>query len=99
MNKEDIHLTDVHRILFGTTPVMFLVEVFLRTVLAYTALLVLLKLLGKRMDGKITIIEMAIMLTLGAIAAAAFNIPDKGIMAACVALVTVFLVHRSISWL
>jgi uncharacterized membrane protein YcaP (DUF421 family) len=98
MRKEDIHLGDIHRILFGQTPAAFLIEVFLRTFITYVTLLLLLKLFGKRMDGKITIIEMAIVVTLGAIVAGVFHLPDKGILQAITALFALFVIHRVVAW-
>jgi uncharacterized membrane protein YcaP (DUF421 family) len=99
MKKEDIHLSDIHRILFGGAPAIFLIEVLIRTLIIYVALLVLLRFLGKRMDGQITIIEMAVMVTLGAIVSVGMQMPDRGILASVVALICVFIFHRGINWL
>jgi uncharacterized membrane protein YcaP (DUF421 family) len=67
MDPGSIRLTDWKRILFGTAPASFLLEVLARTAVMYVALLVVLRLLGKRMSGQITILEMAILISLGAI--------------------------------
>jgi uncharacterized membrane protein YcaP (DUF421 family) len=99
MKKEDIHLSDIHRILFGQAPVEFLIEVFFRTLIIYIALLILLKLLGKRMDSQISIIEMAVMLTLGAIVAVAMQMPDRGLLQSLTALVCVFIFQRGVNWM
>lgn len=58
----------------------FLIEVFIRTVLLYILLLIIIRLLGKRMTGQLTLTELAVMLTLGAIVAAPMQLPDRGIM-------------------
>jgi uncharacterized membrane protein YcaP (DUF421 family) len=99
MKKEEIHLSDFNRILFGQAPGEFLIEVFIRTTIIYLALLFLLRILGKRMDGQITIIEMAVMVTLGAIVSVGMQLPDRGILQSIVALVCVFIFHRGINWL
>jgi uncharacterized membrane protein YcaP (DUF421 family) len=99
MKKEEIHLDDVQRILFGQAPVEFLLEVLMRTVITYIALLILMRLLGKRMDGQITIIEIAVMITLGAMAAVAMQMPDRGILQALLALACALIFHRGINWL
>src|SRR4051812_43560540 len=99
MKKEDIHLSDLQRILFGAAPAEFMIEVVIRTILIYATVLVILKLLGKRMDGQISIIEMAVMVVLGAIVGAGTQIPDRGIMMAIAALVCVFMFQRGINWL
>ncbi len=92
MKKEDIHLSDWNRILFGEAPVMFLVEVLIRSVITYLVLLVIIRLLGKRMSGKLTHTEMAVTLMFGAIVSSAMQIPDRGIVegAFILALVLVF---------
>ena len=51
MNKEEIKLSDWQRILIGDAPVEFLLEVFIRTALIYLALLIIMRFLGKRMNG------------------------------------------------
>ena len=55
MKKEDIIPGDFYRILFGETPAIFLFEVLLRTLLLYIALLVVVRVMGKRMGGQLTI--------------------------------------------
>jgi hypothetical protein len=45
MEKQDIHLSDVYRILFGEVPAVFLVEVLIRTVIVYMILLVVIRML------------------------------------------------------
>lgn len=67
------------RLWFGDAPPIFLVEVMLRTVLVFVALLFLVRFLGKRMNGQLTATEMAVMLTLGAIAANGMQVPQRGI--------------------
>jgi uncharacterized membrane protein YcaP (DUF421 family) len=99
MKKEEIHLDDIHRILFGQAPVEFLLEVLIRTLATYIALLILMRLLGKRMDGQITIIEIAVMITLGAMAAVAMQMPDRGVLQALTALLCALIFHRGINWL
>jgi hypothetical protein len=43
-------------------------------------LLYILRWLGKRMSGQLTIMELSVMLTLGAIVSASMQIPDHGIL-------------------
>lgn len=80
MKKEDIHWADWHRILIGSAPTEFLLEVLLRTIVLYFFLLIILKLMGKRMGGQLSIAELAVMLTLGAIICVPMQIPDRGIL-------------------
>lgn len=87
MKKETIWLEDWQRILFGDAPVEFTLEVFVRTALIYLVLLVIMRLLGKRMNGQLTNLELAVMLTMGAIMAPGMQIPDRGLLPAILALV------------
>jgi uncharacterized membrane protein YcaP (DUF421 family) len=80
MKKEDILWDDWHRILIGSAPTSFLLEVLIRTVIMYLVLLVVLRLMGKRMGGQLTISELAVMVTLGAIICVPMQVPDKGII-------------------
>ena len=71
MEKYQIRIDDINRILFGNAPEVFILETIIRTVIIYTALLVTLRLMGKRMAGQLSIAEMAVMLALGSIASSA----------------------------
>ena len=64
MKPEEIKLEDWQRILFGNITPLFLAEVFIRTLIMYLVLLTVVRWLGKRMSGQLTIIEMTMMITL-----------------------------------
>lgn len=89
MKKEEIIPGDLRRILFGEAPVAFLAEVAIRSTVLYLALLLIVKWLGKRMSGQLTIMEMSIMLMLGAIVSAPMQVPEIGILQGILILVTV----------
>ncbi|GAB3256355.1 DUF421 domain-containing protein [Larkinella harenae] len=95
MKKEDIHLADLHRILIGNSPTEFLLEVFIRTTVIYLILIVILRFLGKRMNGQLTNLEMAVMLTLGAIVSPAMQLPDRGILSGVLALLCALFFLRA----
>lgn len=97
MKKFEIHLADWQRILFGQAPPMFLAEVFLRTLIIYIFLLFVLRWLGKRMSGQLTILEMAVMLTLGAIVSVAMQTPDRGIALSMFVLICTLAFQRGLS--
>jgi len=99
MKKEEIHLWDWQRILIGNTPWEFMAEVFLRTLIVYVLLLVVLRLLGKRMSAQLTISEMSVMITLGAIISVPMQLPDRGILPAVVVLFCTLLFQRGLNWL
>ena len=97
--KNNIEPWDWQRILLGETPVEFLLEVFLRTIVMYGFLLVILRFLGKRMDAQLTITEFAVMILLGAIISVPMQMQDKGIVLGVTALTCVLLFQRGINWL
>jgi uncharacterized membrane protein YcaP (DUF421 family) len=99
MKKEDIHLDDLYRILIGQAPAAFLLEVFIRTIIMYALLLVIIRWLGKRMSGQLTIMELAVMLTLGAIICVPMQIPDRGLLQGIVLLLCAVGFQRGISLL
>jgi uncharacterized membrane protein YcaP (DUF421 family) len=99
MKKEEIQPWDFERILFGQAPAEFLLEVFVRTLTVYLLLMIVLRLLGKRMDGQLTLTEMAVMITFGAIISVPTQIPDRGILLGIIALVCVLAFQRGLNWL
>jgi uncharacterized membrane protein YcaP (DUF421 family) len=99
MDKKDIHFNDLHRILFGEAPTIFLLEVFVRSLITYFVLLVATRWLGKRMSGQLSITEMAVMLTLGAIVSVAMQVPESGILMAVIVLMCTLTFERGLSWL
>jgi uncharacterized membrane protein YcaP (DUF421 family) len=99
MKKEEIHLYDIQRILFGQAPPMFLLEVFIRTLVIYIVLLFVVRWLGKRMSGQLSMMEMAVMLTLGAIVSVPMQMPDRGLLQGVLLLILALLFQRGITWL
>jgi uncharacterized membrane protein YcaP (DUF421 family) len=99
MKKEEIHLSDWERILFGAAPGEFMLEVLIRSIGIYLVFTVIAQLLGKRMNGQLTQIELAVMLTLGAIIAPAMQLPDRGVLVGVLGLVCVLVFQRGITFL
>lgn len=99
MKKDEIYLDDIKRILFGLAPPEFLIEVFFRTLIVYIALLFIIRWLGKRMSGQLTIMEMAVMLTIGAIVSVPMQVPDRGLLQGAILLLCTVLFQRGISFL
>lgn len=99
MKKQEIYLEDIKRILFGLAPPEFLLEVFVRTVITYIALLFIVRWLGKRMSGQLTIMEMSVMLVIGAVVSVPMQVPDRGLLQGGILLLCIVLFQRGISWL
>ncbi|GAB4029527.1 DUF421 domain-containing protein [Spirosoma jeollabukense] len=98
MQPEKIFLTDWKRIFFGDTPPIFTLEIFGRTLIIYLILLIAMRAFGKRLTGQLTIIEMSIMLTMGAILAPAMQLSDRGLLAGTVALLCALAFERGINY-
>lgn len=98
MKPEDIHLWDLRRIFIGEAPGEFMLEVLLRSLIMFAALLIVFRLLGKRMNAQLTVTEMAIMITLGAIIAVPAQIPDRGLLIGLAALLTALALQRGLNY-
>ncbi|WP_207422921.1 DUF421 domain-containing protein [Desertivirga brevis] len=94
MEKKDIQFLDWKRIFFGEAPEEFLLEVLMRSAIVYLTLLIIVRLLGKRMSGQLTLTETAVMVTLGAIISAPMQDPQKGILEGVLVLIVALLFYR-----
>jgi len=94
MDKSDIRLGDWQRILLGNAPLEFLGEVVVRTIITYIFLLVMVKWLGKRMSGQLTITELGIAIMLGAIVSPPMETPERGILQGALILLMVLAYHQ-----
>src|SRR3954470_20450032 len=99
MTKDEIHIDDLKRILVGDAPPMFLLEVFIRTIIIYSVLLLFVRWLGKRMAGQLTITEMSVMIMLGAIVSGPMQLPDRGLLQEAFILLMVVMLQRGTTWL
>src|SRR4051794_39718475 len=89
-------LGEVKRVLFGNAPAAFTLEVFLRTIIVYLFLLGVLRLLGKRMTGQLTITEMGVMVSLGAIVSLPMQSQERGVLIGIVLLLAVLVLQRGL---
>src|SRR4051794_35350722 len=99
MDKSEIKPWDWGRILLGDVPPMFMLEVFLRSIITFALLLTVLRLLGKKMNGQLNLTETAVMIGLGAIISIPMQMPDRGVAIGVVALLCVLSFHRLLNWL
>lgn len=99
MKKEDIIFSDWHRWLFGTAPPSFALEAALRALLIFSVMLLIVRWLGRRMKGQLSITELAIILTLGAIIAGPLHLPTGGLLPSVAVLLAVLAVYRLSNWL
>lgn len=88
MKKEDIHIDDFYRIIFGQIPLDFYIEIFIRSIVVYLLIAFGMKYMRKRITSNLNRTELAGMATLAAATGLIILAPDRGILPA----VIVFLV-------
>lgn len=99
MQPDQIHLTDISRILIGQAPWSFLVEVLIRAVITYLILWAAMRLMGKRVAGQMSGIELTIVVTLGAAIGVPLQAPDRGLVPAIVILLVAIAYQRGLNLL
>src|SRR4051812_20973229 len=97
--EKDIHPFDLNRMLFGDAPPEFLIEALFRGLFLYIYMLFIIKLLGKRLAGELSIAEMVLVITLGSSAAVSMQVPEGGFFIGFVVLTCALLFERGLSWL
>lgn len=97
MKKYEIHLSDWQRIVFGTAPASFMIEIIFRTILTYLVLIFIMRLMGKRMSAKLNITEVAVMITLGGIVSVPMQVPERGILQGLTVLVCALFFERGVN--
>ncbi len=99
MKKEEIHIWDIKRILFGEAPPEFMLEVFIRSLVVYLIAVIIVRWMGKRMNGQHSIIELAVMIMMGAIISLPMQAPDRGILQGVLVLLVTLGLLRGINML
>lgn len=95
MQEQQVSLADWQRLLLGRAPVAFIAEILVRVVVVYLFLLVVVRLLGKRMSGQITNLELGVMMVLGGIVAVPLEIADRGMLPGLLLLLTILLLQHT----
>ncbi|MEJ7658950.1 MAG: hypothetical protein WKG07_04665 [Hymenobacter sp.] len=80
-------------------PAVLRPEAALRALVIFIVMLLIVRWLGRRMKGQLSISELAIILTLGAIIAGPLHLPAGGLLPSVAVLLTVLAVHRLSNWL
>jgi uncharacterized membrane protein YcaP (DUF421 family) len=99
MDMDKVEPFEIQRMLFGDAPPAFLVEVFIRGLLLYLYMIFIMRFLGKRMAGKLTVAEMVLTITLGGSVAVAIQVPEGGVLIGFVVLTCALLFERGLSYL
>jgi uncharacterized membrane protein YcaP (DUF421 family) len=98
MHAAAISITDWMRILKGTTPWIFLLEIGFRVLFLYGLIIVSMRLMGKRMGAQLTRNEMAALVSLAATVGIPMQTPDRGLLPALLVAVVVIGIQRLIAW-
>ncbi len=90
---------DWPRILLNDAPISFLLEIVLRSTIMFMALIIVLKIAGKRGIKQLSIFELVIIISLGSAAGDPMLYEDVGILPAMTVFIIVLLLYRLITWL
>jgi len=63
--EETVQAFDIKRMLIGDLPILFLVEIFVRTTIIYAYALILIRWLGSRIVGQLSMVEFFLVIALG----------------------------------
>jgi uncharacterized membrane protein YcaP (DUF421 family) len=100
MDKYSIHIDDFKRILFGTAPAEYLLEVVVRVSVVYLIILLAIRLIGKRMTAQLGRAELATRVALGAAVGMAIVRPGRGMLISALIVLIIYMVNKLISkWL
>src|ERR1700712_2197316 len=97
MKPDEIKLSDWKRILFGQVPPEFYIELVIRGLLVYLLLMVAMRLLGKRMSGQVSRLEMIALVSLASAVGVPLLSPMNGILPAVIIAIIIVGVVRLIS--
>jgi uncharacterized membrane protein YcaP (DUF421 family) len=95
--QQPIQFADWHRILAGTAPWTFLIEVGIRAAFTYLLLMVAMRLLGKRIAAQLTLFELSMIVTLAAIIGIPLQVPDRGLLPSVMLVGIVILLQRALA--
>jgi uncharacterized membrane protein YcaP (DUF421 family) len=94
--QPDIHPFELKRLLIGEAPALFLLETAARALVIYLVLLLAARLLGKRVAGQMSVLELTIVVTLGAAIGVPLETPERGLLPALIVLAIAVIYQRLI---
>jgi len=93
------YMFEWERILVNKLPLVFLLEIVLRSAVMFILLLITLKLTGKRGVKQLSIFEMVIIISLGSAAGDPMFYEDVGIVHAVIVFLIIIILYRFVTWL
>jgi uncharacterized membrane protein YcaP (DUF421 family) len=97
MKTEEIKLTDWVRILFGEVPPEFYLELVIRALIVYAILMISMRLMGSRMSGQISRLDLAAMVALASAIGVPMVSPSNGMLPAIIIAFIVVAISRLIA--
>jgi uncharacterized membrane protein YcaP (DUF421 family) len=97
MEKSQIKITDLYRILVGDVPFEYYAELLLRSVFIYLLLMICMRLLGKRMASRLGRNELIALVTLAATIGIPLTAPERGLLPPVIIAVLVVYISRWIA--
>src|SRR3954447_13410521 len=97
MKSDEIKLSDWMRILFGQVPPEFYAELVIRVILIYALLMICMRLMGTRMSGQISRLDLAAMVALASAIGVPILSPSNGILPAFIIAFIIVSISRIIA--
>ena len=91
-----IQILDLKRMLIGDEPLLFLLEIVVRTIVIYAYTLVLLRWLGSRAIGQLSTVEFLLVIALGSAVGDAMFYPDVPLLHALAVVTLVVLANKAL---
>src|SRR5690349_17283173 len=97
MGQDEIKVNDWARILFGQVPAEFYIELVIRAFVVYALLMVCMRLMGTRMSGQISRLDMAAMVSLASAIGVPMLSPYNGMLPAFIIAFVVVAVSKLVA--
>lgn len=94
-----VELLDWKRMFFGDEPSLFLLEIIIRTTIIYVYTLVLLRWLGSRTIGQLSMIEFLLVIALGSAVGDAMFYPDVPLIHALLVITIVVIANKALDFI
>jgi uncharacterized membrane protein YcaP (DUF421 family) len=97
MKKEEVHLGDWDRILFGEGPPAYLLEVIVRVAVVYLLIFISIRFMGKRMIAEMARADLVARVSLAAAVGLAIQRPGRGLLVSAVIVMVIIFVGKWLS--
>jgi uncharacterized membrane protein YcaP (DUF421 family) len=97
--NEPVVAFDFTRMLFGQEPPLFLLEIAVRTIIIYVYTLFLIRWIGSRSIGQLSLVEFLLVIALGSAVGDAMFYADVPLVHAMIVITVVVLLDKGLAWL